>query len=100
MEKVLLLSMVTASVSFTVAETKFFAGFRRWMKNSSSLCGELFSCGYCFGHWVALILAAMYKPRLFHAWWPLDYFFTVLVIAWLAAFQWALLAWLMEKAGK
>jgi hypothetical protein len=30
----------------------------------------------------------------------LDYLLTTLVIAWLAAFQWAALCWLMEKAKK
>jgi hypothetical protein len=30
----------------------------------------------------------------------LDYGLTALVIAWLAAFQWAALCWLMERAAK
>ncbi len=57
-------------------------------------------CGYCLGHWAAFGLVAVYRPRLFEAWWLLDYVLTALVIAWLAAFQWAALCWLMEKAKK
>jgi len=94
------LSFVTASISFTVTETKLFLPLREWMKKRNAFVGELISCGYCLGHWVAFGLVAIYRPRLFHAWWLLDSFLTALVIAWFAAFQWALQCWLMEKAGK
>ncbi len=57
-------------------------------------------CGSCLGHWVALGLVAIYRPRLFESGWLLDYVLTALVIAWLAAFQWAALCWLMDHAGK
>lgn len=99
-ERVIYLSLVAASVSFTVTETKLFLPLREWMKVRNSFLGELFSCGYCFGHWIALALVAIYRPRLFTAWRPLDYFLTALVVAWLAAFQWALMCWFTEKAGK
>jgi hypothetical protein len=52
------------------------------------------------GHWVAFAFVAIYHPKLFDFWWLLDYFLTALVIAWLSAFQYVLLCWLMEKAGK
>lgn len=99
-EGILSLSAVTAAVSFAVAETKLFASFREWIKTRNAFLGGLFSCGYCFGHWVAFGLVAIYRPRLFDAWRPLDYFLTALVIAWIAAFQWAVMCWLMEKARK
>jgi hypothetical protein len=100
MDEVALLSVATAAISFSVAETKLFSTAREWVKTRSRCWGELISCGYCLGHWVALGLVAIYRPRLFDAWWLLDYFLTALVIAWLAGFQWAALCWLMEKAGK
>ena len=100
MWQVILLSIVTASISFTVAEMKLFAPFREWIKRKSSLFGELFSCGYCFGHWIAFILVAIYRPRLFQFWWLLDYFLTALVVAWLAAVQWIIMCWLFAKTGK
>lgn len=73
---------------------------REWVKRRSSYLGELLSCTYCFGHWVAFGLVALFQPKLFESWWLLDYFLTALVIAWLGAFQGILLCWLMEKAGK
>jgi len=98
--KVVLLSMVTASISFTITETKIFQPFREWIGNKSVLMGELFSCGYCLGYWIAFALVAAYRPRLFQSLWLLDYFLTALVIAWLSAFQWSIMCWLMSKIGK
>jgi hypothetical protein len=100
MEKVIYLSFVTASLSFTVTETRVFMPFREWVKKRNSSLGKLLSCGYCFGYWVALALVAIYRPKIFDSWWLLDYFFTALVIAWLGAFQWIVMCWLMEKVGK
>ena len=92
--------MVTSSISFTVTETKLFKPIREWVRGKSCFFGELISCGYCFGHWVSFSLVAIYQPRLFFVWWLIDYFITALVLAWLAGFQWALMCWLMGKAGK
>lgn len=100
MSLVIYLSVVTASISFTVTETKLFKNFREWLKRKSSFLGDLITCGYCFGHWVAFALVAVYKPKLFELWRPLDYFLTAIVIAWLAGVQWAVMCWLMDKAGK
>ncbi len=100
MEKVIYLSLVTASISFTVTETKLFEGLRSWVKKKSSFLGELVSCGYCFGHWIAFVLVAIYRPKLFESWWLLDYFLTAIVIAWLAGIQWVLMCLLTQKAGK
>lgn len=100
MQEVLYLSFVCASVSFTVSETKLFLPVREWLHEKNSFLGKLFSCGYCFGHWVAFALTALYRPRLFDLWALLDYFLTALVISWFAAFQWAVLCLLCSKTGK
>lgn len=100
MTTVLYLSVVTAALSFTVTETKLFEPWRQWLDGKSRFWGGLFACGYCLGHWISLALVAIYRPRLFEGWWPLDYLLTGVAIAWLAAFQWALLCWWMDKAGK
>jgi hypothetical protein len=100
MNEVFLLSLLTASISFTVTETKVFQFLREWTKAKNAWAGDLISCGYCLGLWVAFALVVVYQPRLFHAWWLLDYFFTALVIAWLSAFQWILICWLMKKTEK
>jgi hypothetical protein len=100
MANVIYLSLVTASVSFTLTETKLFLPIREWIKEHNSFLGELLTCGYCFAHWIAFLLVAIYRPRLFDFWWLLDYFLTALVIAWLAGFQWVVMCWLMDKLGK
>jgi hypothetical protein len=100
MEKVIYLSFVSGSISFTLTETKFFKPLRNWVKNQNSFFGDLLGCGYCVGHWMAFGLVAIYKPKLFETWWLMDYFLTALTIAWLSAFQWVLMCWLMKKTGK
>lgn len=100
MKEVIYLSFVTASISFTVTEMKMFMPFREWGKRKSPFLGELLCCGYCLGLWIAFTFVAIYHPTLFESWWLLDYFLTALAIAWLSAFQWALMCWLMEKTGK
>lgn len=100
MKEVLLLSLATASISFTVTESRLFAPFRGLVCRVHPKLGELLSCGYCLGHWVAFALTAIYRPRLMDAWWPLDYFLTALVIAWLAGVQWILICYAWDKAGK
>ena len=97
--RVFLLSLVTASISFTVAETKLFELLRRRMPKES-FWAELLSCGYCLGHWVAFALVAIYRPRLFEFWWLLDFFLTAIVVAWLAGIQWVVMCILIDKAGK
>jgi len=94
------LSLVTASISFTITETKICAACRQWVKRRSTFFGELLSCGYCLGHWIALILVILFKPQFFDTWWLLDYFFVVMIIAWLSGFQWALMGLLMKATGK
>ena len=100
MKEVLYLSFAVASISFTVTESKLFRSFREWVEGKSAFLGEMVSCGYCFNHWLAFAFIAIYKPRLFESWWLLDYFLTALVVAWISAFQWVLMCWLMERAGK
>jgi len=100
MNKILLLSLVTASISFTVTEMRLFRPAREFIRKRSVFLSELTNCGYCFGHWVAFALTAVYRPRLFLAWPPLDYFLTALIIAWIGAFQWILMSRLIDKAKK
>jgi hypothetical protein len=100
LEKVILLSLVVASISFTVCESKLFKPLREWTKQKFSYLEDFLSCGYCLGHWVSFGLVAIYQPKLFNSWWLLDYFLTALVIAWFSGFQWAAMCWLMEKAGE
>jgi hypothetical protein len=100
MEKVIYLSLATASISFTVSETKLFEPCREWVSRRSAFFGRLLSCGYCNGHWIAFVLVAVYRPRLFEFWWLLDYFLTALVVAWFSGIQWIVMCLLMKTAEK
>lgn len=94
MLEIVYLSLVTASISFTITETKLFESARNFLGKQSLFLGKLFNCGYCFGHWVAFILVAIYRPRLFQSSFLLiDYFLAALVIAWISAFQWIVLCY-------
>jgi len=62
--------------------------------------GELLFCSYCFAHWVAFVLVAIYQQRLFESWWLLDYFLMAIIIVWLNVFQLTFLCSLMEKVRK
>ena len=100
MESVLYLSLVTASISYTVSEKKLFLPLREWAQKRSHFLGSLLSWDYCFGHWMSFALMDTYQPRLFEFWWLLDYFLTALLISWLSAFQWVLMYWLVGRVGK
>jgi hypothetical protein len=100
MQSAIILSFITASISFTVTETKLFKRLREWVKERNAFFGELLHCGYCFGHWVAFALTAIYQPKVVAAWPSLDYFPTALLIAWFSGIQWVLMCWVMAKAWK
>ncbi|NOQ24887.1 MAG: DUF1360 domain-containing protein [Bacteroidales bacterium] len=100
MEQIIWLSIITASIAFTLTETKLFLPLREWLSAKSKFFGKLVNCGYCTGHWIAFALVVIYKPRLLDCCALLDYFLTALVIAWLGAFQWILLCLLMKITEK
>jgi len=100
LNETLVLATVVASISFTVTEMKIFRGLREWAAGKSRLFGELLSCSYCFGHWVAFALVFLYGSRMVKFWPPLDYFLTAIFVAWLAAAQCMLMCILMDRAGK
>jgi len=100
MVEALLLSLVTACVSFTISEAKLFAGLRAAAHRTNRWAGELISCGYCLSHWVTATLVAFCLPQLFPNQGPFGYVLTWLVITWLAAWQWALMCIAVKLAEK
>lgn len=100
MDQVLWLSMATAFIAFTTAETAVFRPVRTRVAETSHWLGKLLACGYCTGFWAAFVLTLIYRPRLLEGPGWLDPFLTAFVIAWLAAFQWALLCRLLGSLGK
>jgi hypothetical protein len=100
LEQVAVLLLATAWISFTLSESALFAPARGWLAARSSWLGKLVNCGYCTGFWVAVALVSLCQPRVCEVWAPLDYLLSAIVVAWLAAFQWALLCWLMQRLEK
>ena len=98
--KLILLSIVTATISFTVTEAAVFKPLRTWAKSNSKFFGKLIHCGYCFGFWVAALMEFTFKLHLFDTYLFLDQFLTTLVIMWLSGFQWVLMCCLMKFADK
>ena len=52
MTGIIILALATATASVTVAQSKAFKWLRDWTKDVPAL-GDLLSCSYCLGHWVA-----------------------------------------------
>src|SRR5688572_927057 len=86
--------MIVASISWTVTQEEIFREMREVCEDKSKSCGWLvqrkffyvFTCEYCFSHWVTLGLLVMTGFRvLIDDWrgWVLAFF----VIPWLAN-QW------------
>jgi len=67
------------------------------MTPRSGWLGKCVCGGDCLSHWGAFRRVAIDRPRFLEGWWLLDYFLTALVIARLAAFQWAALNWSVEQ---
>jgi len=99
---VLLLSAITACLSYTLAESKFLLPFRARLSVLHRFLGHLACCGYCLGHWLAFLLVLLCNPPLppLSTLPPLHYVLGSLFTAWLAALQWNLLCCLMRLAQK
>jgi len=92
MIKILWLSTATAAVSFLIAQSSIFGGFREWVHKHSKRLHGLVTCYYCLGHWVAAALVIAFEARLFRLHpTAIDYALTILVVAWLAALQCAVM---------
>jgi hypothetical protein len=98
--QLLIFSIITASISFTISESRLFENFRELMHDKNHLLGKLFSCGYCLGHWIAICLVITYQFKIIDGLFIIDFILTALVIAWISAFQWLFMCWLMNLTGK
>lgn len=95
---VLVLSLACASISTTVTGMHIFEWLRVWAAHANPWLGRLLHCGYCFGHWVAFGLVIIYRHRMYVSnVWPIDYFLTALVIAWLSGIQWVIMSILIQR---
>ena len=90
----ILLSLVVASVAWTVTEEEIFREPREFCEKCSKRAGNffarkffyVFTCEYCFSHWVTIVLLAITAFKLVYEDWR-GYLVSFFVLPWLAN-QW------------
>ena len=90
----LILSIVVGSIAWTVTQEEIFREPREYAKNRSEEAGGLlerkffyvFTCEYCFSHWVTLLIIALTGFRLLIDD-PRGYLLAFFALPWLAN-QW------------
>jgi len=100
MKDILIYSFIVASISFLISDAAIFSKLRIKTKLRSVFFGKLIHCGFCLSFWIAVPIMIIYQPRLYFLFAPLDYFFTWIVLAWIAGVQWAIMCVLFKIAGK
>lgn len=60
----LILISAIAVVAVTVTKSSLFESVRFFFQKRSRFLGGLFSCPYCFSHWLAFAAVLLYHPRL------------------------------------
>ena len=90
----IILSMVVASIAWTVTQEEIFREWRDVCADKSQKCKALvqrkffyvFTCEYCFSHWVTLVFLLLTQFRLLIDDWR-GYVLAFFIIPWLAN-QW------------
>lgn len=89
-----LLSMIVASIAWTVTQEEIFREPREYCAQKSKTCGTLFqrkffyvfTCEYCFSHWVTLLILIVTGFQVLFSDWR-GYVLAFFLIPWLAN-QW------------
>jgi len=88
------LSMVVACIAWTVTQEEIFGEWRRYCSEKSESCGNVlqrkffyvFTCEYCFSHWVTVLILILTGFRLLIDDWR-GYVLAFFLVPWLAN-QW------------
>ena len=89
----LILSLVVASISWTVTQEKIFEEPRDFAKEKIETSRSLFirkfcyvwTCEYCFSHWVTILVLIIVRfPLMFDDW--RGYFLSFFILPWIANF--------------
>jgi len=91
---VVILSMIVASIAWTVTQEEIFREWREICKDRSQTCENIlqrkffyvFTCEYCFSHWVTLLVLILTGFRLLIDDWR-GYILAFFLIPWIAN-QW------------
>lgn len=90
----IILSMVVASITWTVTQEEIFREWREFCEDKSQNCKSIlqrkffyvFTCEYCFSHWVTIFILILTQFRLLIDDWR-GFFLAFFLIPWLAN-QW------------
>jgi hypothetical protein len=91
---IIILSMVVASIAWTVTQEEIFREWREMCSEKSENCRSLlqrkffyvFTCEYCFSHWVTILILIITQFRLLFEDWR-GYVLAFFLLPWLAN-QW------------
>ena len=91
---VVILSMIVASIAWTVTQEEIFREWREICKDKSQTCENIlqrkffyvFTCEYCFSHWVTLLVLMLTGFRLLIDDWR-GYILAFFLVPWIAN-QW------------
>jgi len=91
--EVAILAIPVASVAWTITHEEVFREPREWCVRNSKVCRTLlarkffylFTCEYCFSHWVAAFFVAITGCRLLFDDWR-GYLVSILSLVWIANF--------------
>lgn len=89
----LLLSLPVACIAWTVTHEEVFREPREWCANKSKACGKLyqrkffylFTCEYCFSHYVAALFLIISRYQLLYSGWR-GYLMAEFALVWVANF--------------
>jgi hypothetical protein len=87
----LILALPIACIAWTVTQEEVFREPREWCKKNSEVCAGLvkrkffylFTCEYCFSHYVTAVFLIIFRFRLLYADWR-GYLLSFFALVWVA----------------
>lgn len=82
----LVIAIASASIAMTVTQTEIFAPWRAFAGKLHPMLGHLFTCFYCFSHWVVIGGVTLYRPVILDSGnalgnWLVSVFFSITLTA-------------------
>lgn len=85
MLQIIQLAFAVSAISITVTKPHITATMRAWIRSKSEWFGKLFSCHYCFSHWVSLGVVSLSGFRIGIGFPLLDFMLTLFTLVGISA---------------